>query len=260
MDLRRPRWFARSLKLILVRSFKIDMSESQLSIDEYPCFGELFARRLKPGARQFDVGAGLLSPSDGALEQWGRISDGKLLQCKGKEYELSVLLGDGSSSQRFKGGWFATIYLAPSDYHRVHWPCSARLCWTRYLRGDRWPVNRFSVKHVDNLFCENERYVAEADLQGGGRIALVMVAATNVGDMSLDHLSPECRSSMEQGAGGVWVESSPREVKAGDDFGVFKMGSTVILVMDELAMARWDVSMLSCGSIKAGQSLGPEVH
>jgi phosphatidylserine decarboxylase len=260
MDLQRPRWFARCLKLILVRSFKIDMSESQLGIDEYPCFGELFARRLKPGSRQFDVDAGLLSPSDGALEQWGPISSGDLLQCKGKEYELSTLLGDGSSPQRFEGGLFATIYLAPSDYHRVHWPCSARLCWTRYLPGDRWPVNRFSVEHIDNLFCENERYVVEADLQGGGRMALVMVAATNVGDMSLDHLSPECRSSLEQGAGGVWVEKRPKDVKAGDDLGVFKMGSTVILVMDEVALAGWDLSALSCGPIKAGHCLGAKIH
>jgi phosphatidylserine decarboxylase len=256
---RRPVWFAKALKCQLTKTFQIDFNEAEKPFAEYLSFGDLFARRLKTGARSFEDD-GLLSPCDGSLEQWGEIESGRLIQCKGKDYELGVLLGNRDQARDYEGGYYMTIYLAPHNYHRVHWPAKGTLAWTRYLAGDRWPVNAVSVEHIDNLFCENERYVSECTLENGGRLSVVMVSATNVGDMELEHLSPSERKVLEGRRGGLKVEPSPKPIEVGDEHGVFKMGSTVILAMDKTAAATWDLTGLGHGSVKAGRCLGLKIH
>ena len=251
----RPKLWAAIVKKILISKFNIDGSEAQWPVEHYPSFGAFFARRLKVGARDFS-GRGFLCPCDGKIEQWGKIVEGRLIQCKGRSYALATLLNDHDMAARYEGGLFITIYLAPYNYHRVHWASAGKMGTTRFVQGDFWPVNATSVEHVSELFCLNERYISELKL-AKGCVSTVMVAATNVGNMELFHITTEQRRRLESAGGGMVDHRDQKEVVAGEEFGIFHMGSTVVMVLDREAAEgyNWDVAPL--GVVKAGQVLAP---
>lgn len=249
----RPAFFARSLKRFLISKFGIFTEEAEHPVEHYPSFGKFFARKLKAGARDFSA-VGLLSPCDGSLEQWGRILDGTLVQCKGKTYTLDTLLGDPKLAKAYEGGMFMTIYLAPYNYHRVHWGYTGSLAWTRFIEGDLWPVNGTSVEHVPELFCHNERYLSELKTREGNMVS-VMVGATNVGWMKLAHLPEEVEQVMLSRGGGYTVHEN-LNIACGDEYGLFNMGSTVILLLDQTMTESFDWSSLERGKVMAGQLLG----
>lgn len=249
----KPRAFALWLKHSLVKKFGIDVSEAEFPLDHYPSFGAFFARRLKEGARDFSP-EGFLSPCDGRLDQFGEIHSDTLLQCKGREYRLSTLLGDAEVAQRYEGGRFMTIYLAPYNYHRVHWGHGGDLLWTRLISGDLWPVNEASVQYVPELFCQNERYLCEMKSSQGSHLS-VMVGATNVGWMVCDHLDEEREQILLKSRGGYVVHDELQKNK-GDEYGLFNMGSTVVLVLDPDMAAAYDWSSLERRSVRAGDILG----
>jgi phosphatidylserine decarboxylase len=249
----RPAFFAKLLRKVLISKFGIVTSEAEHPVSHYPSFGKFFARKLKTGARDFSS-SGLLSPCDGSLEQWGKIVDGTLVQCKGKTYTLDTLLADPKLAKTYEGGMFMTIYLAPFNYHRVHWGHAGSLLWTRFIEGDLWPVNATSVEHVPELFCQNERYVSELKTERGN-MSSVMVGATNVGWMKLAHLSEETEQIMLSRGGGYAVHED-LSISNGDEFGLFNMGSTVILLLDQAMTQSFDWSSLQQGKVIAGQVLG----
>jgi|SaaInlStandDraft_1057018.scaffolds.fasta_scaffold10841_3 phosphatidylserine decarboxylase len=247
-----PRWLASFLKGQLIRILGVPTHEAEKSVSEYPSFGAFFARKLKEGARPISPDL-LVSPCDGTLEQSGVVEEGRLLQCKGSHYPLYELLGDVELARHYEGGRYLTIYLAPHDYHRVHWPMAGKLSETRYISGDLWPVNQMSVEHVERLFCINERFHSTLTTEHG-KMTLIMVGATNVGSMSLDHLGEEDQALME-GRGAGWKEHQGESVDKGDTFGVFNMGSTVILLLDSSLSLAVEMDDVRHGKLLYGQGL-----
>jgi phosphatidylserine decarboxylase len=215
------------------RVFGVDLREVKDPIDSFPCLQDFFVRELVDGARPIPSDPrAFLSPCDGAWGESGRVEDGMLLQVKGRPYSLASLLGDEGEARRYEGGWFATIYLSPRDYHRFHSPCDATVRRLRYLPGNLWPVNRAGVEGIDALFAQNERICAFFDLTAKGSeeaLCIVAVGATMVGKVKVDF---DSLTTNVAGAVAVDREYADREVllTRGQQWGRFEFGSTVVLV------------------------------
>ena len=155
---KRPRWFIRWFMSWFAGRFQIDLNEAEQPFDSYDCLQALFTRRLKEGARVVDQAPKILvSPVDACAGAFGRIESGRLIQAKGLDYTAEALLGDADLARAFDGGSFATLYLSPKDYHRIHTPCAGRVVRTIYEPGTLWPVNEGAVANVPQLFAVNER-------------------------------------------------------------------------------------------------------
>ena len=170
------------VKRTFIRSFakayniSLDEYERQ-SLNAYESFNDFFTRELKEDARTIDATAnGIVSPADGIISQLGQIEDHKLLQAKGRHYDVGQLLADSEDGSYFADGSFATIYLAPSNYHRVHMPFTGTLTKTRYVPGTLFSVNNTTAANVPDLFARNERLVCMFDTKYG-KAAVVMVGA-----------------------------------------------------------------------------------
>jgi len=187
--------------------YKIDLNEADKRLEEYSSIQDLFTRKLKPGLRP--IQGEIVHPVDGVLTASGAIKDGQLLQVKNWTYNLQDFLKESSVSQ-FEGGIFCTYYLCPTDYHRVHSPVNAQVARIKHIDGALWPVNELSVNKVRDLFCVNERVIFWLDTSRGP-IAYVMVGATNVGSI---------KATVHEG----------QNINAGDEMGIFQMGSTVVVV------------------------------
>lgn len=227
VHLESPQWFSLWLKNKLIKSLRIDPNEAEFSLDHYASFGAFFSRRLKSGARPISSSQ-IVSPCDGQLQSFQEITSDKLLQAKGIEYSLNDFLGSSDSAERYLGGSAITIYLAPDNYHRVHYPIDMSVCKSQKVAGDLWPVNKQSVNAIHPLFCLNERWVVEGEVQDKGYLAVVMVGATNVGKMELFHLDEKQFSEGDV----THLHENKITRKKGDELGVFHMGSTVILLLD----------------------------
>lgn len=247
--MKKPLWFARWLKFKLIKSLNIDIHEAEYDVNDYPSFGAFFSRRLKTGARPIDK-EGLVSPCDGKLQSYETITSDSLLQSKGVHYSLNDLLGDGQAVDKYQGGLALTIYLAPHNYHRVHTPDELNILRTKRISGDLWPVNRSSVEKIHPLFCLNERWIAEAKVQEKGCLSLVMVGATNVGKMEVFHLNEE----QNQDSSCDIQHDKAVHLHKGQEFGVFHMGSTVILILDRNLSDHYKME-LCCSEIRCGEKL-----
>jgi phosphatidylserine decarboxylase len=166
-----------------IAKYGVDMSEAaQPDPRGYTRFNEFFTRALKPGLRPLAATA-LTCPVDGAISQFGRIERDQIYQAKGKSYSSSALLAcDAAQARQFDDGLFATIYLSPRDYHRIHMPCDGRLLSMSHVPGELYSVNPATARGVDGLFARNERVVCHFD-SPHGPFALVLVGATIVGSM-----------------------------------------------------------------------------
>jgi phosphatidylserine decarboxylase len=169
----------------------------------------------------------------------GYVSEGQVLQLKGRPYSLAALLGNVADAKYYEGGSFATLYLSPADYHRFHSPCDVSVSRFRYLPGSLWPVNRAGLEGIDSLFAQNERICAFMDVAGQREsegLCVVAVGATMVGKIRLtfDPLSSNC-----QGAGAEVREYGDRvgtacpQLATGAEWGRFEFGSTLVLVLAE---------------------------
>ena len=233
--------------------YGINLAEAEKPIEEYPTILDLFTRRLKAGARPLDSDpATLLSPVDGTFDARGQIEDGTLLQAKGRRYRLAALLADETLATHFEGGTYATLYLAPKDYHRIHSPITAGVRGYTYVPGELYPVNPAAVRHVDSLFAVNERLITHLESEKFGRMALVMVGGTNVGHMRVAY-----DETVQTNMGGKVMVSEAYEpaknLDRGAELGVFEMGSTVVLIMESKVV----LDDLAVGTaVKMGQSLG----
>ncbi|MCA3250651.1 MAG: archaetidylserine decarboxylase [Pseudomonadota bacterium] len=216
------RWF--------IGRYGVDMAEAATPDPAaYPTFNEFFTRALRPGARPL-ADAELLCPVDGAISQFGAIDGDRIIQAKGRDYTTAALLaGDTALAAHFQGGHFATLYLSPRDYHRVHMPCDGRLLRMLHVPGALFSVNPATARGVDGLFARNERVVAVFDHPRLGPWALVLVGATIVGSMATvwhGTVNPPRTGALRQwDYGGQGLQ-----LRQGDEMGRFQLGSTVVLL------------------------------
>jgi len=243
----------RMIMRTFAKHFRLDLEEAEHGFEGYPTFGDFFARKLKPGLRPIAAGASTLaSPVDGAVSQIGYANEGRCIQAKGIEYPVGKLLGDEASAHLFLGGAFATLYLSPRDYHRIHAPLDGEILGYSYLPGEFWPVNPRSVRSLEALFCVNERLVTFLQTRAG-LLALVAVGATCVSRIRASY--DERIITHNQEPAKVHRYERPIPVKKGDELGRFEMGSTVILLF-ETNKVRWDESLVPEGKVRMGQKIG----
>lgn len=241
--------------------YKLDMSEAEYPLSHYRNIGELFIRKLKPGMRLV-ADAEVVSPVDGVLSQTGTFDDDSqtLIQAKGKTYTLKSLLRSEELAERFKGGAFATIYLAPFNYHRIHSPVSGDLVLSSYCPGTLWPVNAGSVERVEGLFCINERLTSQIRLADGSEVLVVKVGATNVGRIGVvysDTIMTNAGKLPRDSKRLDWIPNKQFSFEKGGELGRFEMGSTVILVVDKKIRERHpDLFKSRVGqAVKVGEAL-----
>ncbi|TYA31577.1 phosphatidylserine decarboxylase [Aggregatibacter actinomycetemcomitans] len=215
---------------LFAKKYNVDMSEAKKeNFSDYESFNQFFIRELKDGARKINENpTALCLPADGRVSQIGHIDDELLLQAKGHFFSLSDLLaGDEELVNTFKNGEFATIYLSPRDYHRVHMPCDATLRKMIYVPGALFSVNPFLAEHVPNLFARNERVICLFDTEFGPMVQ-ILVGATITASMSTvwaGVINPPRADEVK-----VWTYQEENAVKLtkGQEMGAFQLGSTVI--------------------------------
>lgn len=253
----RVRWLKNALIDNFISHYRPDMSEAeQPDPGSYPSFNEFFTRSLRADARPIASDpAALLSPVDGCVSQIGELDGSWLLQAKGSAYTLETLLAaDEVWTQPFRGGSFATLYLAPFNYHRVHMPLTAALRAAWYVPGQLFSVNATTAAAVPRLFARNERIVCILEA-GGLRCALILIGALFVGSLATvwhGEITPhETRRRSDLPLDGTRASLS---LSAGAEMGRFNMGSTVILLLPPGA-AEW-LSGLQPGSpVRVGQTI-----
>ena len=254
-QLRHPVWLKNWLIRQFIQAFNVDMSEAEEpDYTRYSCFNEFFARPLLEGARPL-ANAGVLCPADGAVSQVGAISNGLLFQAKGRYFSAEDLLGgDDVRAAQFNGGEFATIYLSPKDYHRVHMPVAGRLTETCYIPGELFSVNGVTAENVDRLFARNERLVCYFETEFGP-MAMVLVGAMIVAGIETvwsGRVAPPPKRPVTVDYGNA---PAPVELAQGDEMGRFLLGSTVILLFPEGAMS-FDERFEAGTPTRMGEALG----
>lgn len=250
-----PRALHRMAIRAFAKSYKVNAEEAERPLDHYETFAAFFTRKLKPGLRPVDVDArAIVSPVDGAVSQIGYAEGGMIVQAKGVTYPIAKLLGDETAAKLYDGGAFATLYLSPRDYHRIHFPIAGEIDGYSYIPGEFWPVNPASVKGMPNLFALNERLTTYLNTPTAGRVAVVAVGATNVARIRASY--DDLGVTHQGAAAKVHRYAAPlKKVQKGDELGVFEMGSTVILLF-ETAKIRWSSHLRPEAVVKMGQRIG----
>ncbi len=249
----RTPWFKNALVRGFLKLYAIDMTEAARGDPlSFASFNEFFTRALKPGARSIAADpAAIACPADGTISEAGSIDGQRLVQAKGRCYTLMELLAKQPWARDFEGGSFATIYLAPFNYHRVHMPLRGQLKDTVYVPGRLFSVNAATAAHVPQLFARNERVLTLFDT-AFGQVALILVGALNVGSIATvwaGDITPAARRA---------ITRLPRQevlLEKGEELGRFNMGSTVILLFQR-NRAQWHADLRAGASVRLGQSMG----
>ena len=242
------RWF--------VKKYQVNMAEAlNPDISSYATFNDFFTRALKPGARPLAT-AELICPVDGAISQFGAIQLDQIFQAKGHSYSTTALVGgDSTLAAKFQNGSFATLYLSPKDYHRIHMPCDGTLTRMIYVPGDLFSVNPTTARGVPGLFARNERVVCVFDTDEGPFV-LVLVGATIVGSMATvwhGQINPPRSDDIRE-----WrYDDEPISLKQGDEMGRFMLGSTVVMLFPESRSKTlsFNPSWTAGGEIQLGQAM-----
>jgi phosphatidylserine decarboxylase precursor len=215
----------------VVRRFGVDMSEAaDPDPRAYPTFNAFFTRALRPGARTPDPDPkALLMPADGHISQCGRIEDGRIFQAKGRSFTVAELLGDAEAARPFRDGLFATVYLSPRDYHRVHMPWTGTLRETVHVPGRLFSVGTDAVASVPRLFARNERLVCHFDT-GFGPMAVVMVGALLVSGVETVWSGVEIPAYGDRVTRKDW-RGRGITLQRFEEMGRFNYGSTVIVLL-----------------------------
>ena len=218
-----------SVILRFVARYNVNMAEAaNPDITSYASFNDFFTRALKPGARPL-AAADLICPVDGAISQFGPIAKDQIFQAKGHTYSTTALVGgDAEAAARFDNGHFATLYLSPCDYHRIHMPCAGELTRMVHVPGDLFSVNPTTARGVPGLFARNERVVCFFE-SAQGPFVLVLVGATIVGSMATvwhGQVNPPRTGTLRQ-----WDYAKGQvSLQQGEEMGRFLLGSTVVML------------------------------
>ncbi len=246
------RWF--------VKKYQVNMAEAlNPDISSYATFNDFFTRALKPGARPLATAA-LICPVDGAISQFGDIKQDQIFQAKGHSYSTTALVGgDSALAAQFQNGSFATLYLSPKDYHRIHMPCDGTLKRMIYVPGDLFSVNPTTARGVPGLFARNERVVCVFDTDTGPFV-LVLVGATIVGSMATvwhGQINPTRYGDSSAEVREWRYDDELISLKQGDEMGRFMLGSTVVMLFPEnrsKTMA-FNPTWAAGGAIQLGQAM-----
>ncbi|MDP2826399.1 MAG: archaetidylserine decarboxylase [Sulfuritalea sp.] len=240
------RWF--------VGRYGVNMTEAaNPDIASYASFNEFFTRPLKAGARPL-AEADFICPVDGAISQFGAIERDRIFQAKGHGYSTTALVGgDAALAAQFEDGSFATLYLSPKDYHRIHMPCEGRLLRMIHVPGDLFSVNPVTVQGVPGLFARNERVVCVFD-SAHGPLVLVLVGATIVGSMAT--VWHGVVNSPRPGHLREWrYDDKELRYRQGDEMGRFLLGSTVVMLFPEGAL-KFNADWTPQRAIRMGEMMG----
>jgi len=221
-----------------IAKYNVDMSLAKIEDPtQFENFNAFFTRELKEGVRPIDDTCDLVFPADGAISQLGDIDQGRIFQAKGKSFSLNAILGgDQKLSKKFEQGKFATIYLSPRDYHRVHMPITGKLIETIYVPGDLYSVNQSTAENIDELFARNERLVAIFETQAGP-MAIILVGAMIVAGIETPWAGQVCPAAKAL-IKDHYCHSAREDIiiEKGEEMGRFKLGSTVVLLFGEDAI------------------------
>ena len=245
-------WSHAAIRGFIAR-YGVDMSEAaDPRVESYASFNEFFTRPLRAGARPL-AGAPWICPVDGAISQLGMIKHDQIFQAKGHTYSTHALLaGDAALAAPFDNGSFATLYLSPKDYHRIHMPCAGTLRRMLHVPGDLFSVNPVTARGVPGLFARNERVVCVFD-SAHGPFALVLVGATIVGSMATvwhGVVNPPRPGTVRE-----WTyDSGATVLEQGAEMGRFLLGSTVVLLFPKATLA-FQSSWAPGGSIRMGEAM-----
>ena len=247
-------WVSRPLIGWFARRYAVDLEEAERShLESYTSLNDFFTRRLKAEARPISGNERtLISPVDGFLTQFGTVDGGEMIQAKGLRYRLEELLGEPPDRvAAFVAGSYATLYLAPHQYHRVHLPLAGTVQRTRYIPGKRYSVNNATAAALPRLFCRNERVVCWFETTVGP-MAVVLVGALNVSSISTAWLG-----EISSGSARVWQDAtvlSEWKFGRGDEIAKFNLGSTVVLVLPP-KKATWRPELARGQAVRMGQAL-----
>ena len=253
LPLRKPmtHWF--------IRHYNVDMSEAiQPNLDAYPDFNSFFTRALRPETRPIAQDAGqICCPSDGAISQLGDIQGQQIFQAKGHSYSLVELLGGSEErAQPFIGGRFATTYLSPGDYHRVHMPFSGRLVEMTYIPGRLFSVAPDYTESIPRLFARNERVVCIFQTEAGS-MAVILVGAIFVGSIETvwaGEITPPRSKSIKVTS--YAADDNAIQLEKGEELGRFNMGGSTIIVLFGPGQVKWQSELGAESRVQFGQVLG----
>jgi phosphatidylserine decarboxylase len=247
------RWTTAAIQRF-VRRYGVNMAEAaNPDSASYSSFNEFFTRPLKPGARSL-ADAAFVSPVDGAISQCGRVDGDRIFQAKGHSYTTQALVGgDAQLAAQFEGGEFATLYLSPRDYHRIHMPCAGRLTRMVHVPGDLFSVNPVTARGVPGLFARNERVVCVFEGEHGPFV-MVLVGATIVGSMATvwhGVVNPPRPGVLRE-----WrYEMGNIALAQGEEMGRFLLGSTVVMLFPKGVM-QFNADWTPTRSIRMGEAMG----
>lgn len=248
-----PSFWVQTCINIFVELYNVNLTEIEKRPEQYKSLGEFFCRKLRPGVRPI-ASSWAVHPTDSEVIQKGFIHDSKLIQAKGIEYNLLKLTEDPLCHDKFGEGYFITYYLCPTDYHRVHSPVSGFITHVTFVRGDLWPVNNWAIQAINGLYGVNERIIIDIATEYGP-VSVILVGALNVGYMTL---------SFDEKVRGNHNQKSQRkkypvpiEIKKGDELGMFRMGSTVVVLYSNEFKNKFKESLAPPRRVKVGQALTP---
>ncbi len=242
------RWF--------YKTYQPDMSEAEIEDPfAYTNFNQFFTRALKPGARPLEASAtAIASPADGVLSQFGPIAGGRIIQAKGQTFTVGELLGEESSGpSAYDDGQFATVYLSPKDYHRVHMPLAGQLSKMTHIPGRLFSVNAVTTEAVPRLFARNERVVCHFDTEAGP-MAVILVGA-----MIVASIETVWAGTVAPARTGVrhtsYLNTPPIQLDKGAEVGRFFLGSTVVVLLPNSKL-KWSAQLAPGSFVRMGQTLG----
>ncbi len=251
------KWFKNFFITKFIALYNVDMNQAQNeNAEDFKCFNEFFTRPLKPTARPVAEGdKTIISPVDGTVSEVGKIRNGQIFQAKGKTYSLETLVGGSPErAQFYKDGHFATLYLSPRDYHRIHMPISGRIREMLHVPGRLFSVSPSTARSVNGLFARNERVVAGFSTEAGP-MAVILVGAIFVSSMETvwaGTITPPRGKNLRQWS---YDTQDPISFERAEEMGRFNMGSTVILLFSENSV-QWNDDLMCGKKVQFGEKIG----
>jgi phosphatidylserine decarboxylase len=245
-----PKAIQNKINLTYAQFFGINLNETEFPYYDYNSLGDFFIRRLKAGARPLGDSP-LVHPCDSRITERGKITNSQLIQAKGIHYSLERITEIEDCRLKYNDGYFITYYLSPKDYHRVHSPVDGLITQIKYSTGDLWPVNDWSIKNIPQVYAQNERIYVEIATEFGP-VGVIFVGATNVGSIALK-FEKKLFTNWKTASKQITYEP-PIEVKKGEEIGMFKMGSTIVVIYNPEWLEKFKLSMDKNTQVRMGQN------